>query len=64
VSEPRAYMRHIRQLGYCSRGARKYFARHSMDWSAFLRDGIPCSTLEATGDGLMIQLAQRARETG
>lgn len=64
TDEPRAYMRHIRQLRFCARGARDYFARYGLDWSAFLREGVPCSVLEATGDALMRRLANHAREVG
>ena len=55
-------MQHVRELGYCAKGARAFFARYDLDWSAFLREGLPASTLEATGDALAIKLAQRARD--
>lgn len=63
MSEPRAYMRHVRELGYCARGARDFFTRHGWAWTSFLRNGIGCADLEATGDALAIRLAQKARES-
>lgn len=62
MDEPIARMQHVRELGFCARGAREFFARHGWDWPDFLANGIPCSTLEATGDSLAISLAHRARE--
>lgn len=62
MTEAIATMRHVRELGFCSRGGREFFARYGLDWSAFLREGIAVSALEATGDGLMIKLAAHARK--
>ena len=42
----------IRALGYCSRGARAWFAQHSLDYLAFVQDGLPAQTLAALGDAL------------
>lgn len=56
-------MRHIRQAKMCSHGARKFFARHNLDWSAFLREGIPAEQLEATGDVMAIRVCEVARST-
>lgn len=49
--------------GYCARGARAWFARHGLDWTAFVRDGLPASVLEATGDALALTLVEHARKT-
>lgn len=45
----------------CSRGARKFFIRHGLDWSDFLKNGIPASKLEATGDYMALQVVEVAR---
>jgi hypothetical protein len=55
-------MRHMRQAGYCSRGVRAFFERHALDWSAFLKGGIPAAALEATGDAMAARVAKLARE--
>ena len=53
---------HLREIGYCNRGARLWFQRHGLDWSAFLRTGLPCETFEATGDAMALRLVKHARE--
>lgn len=55
-------MRHIRKCKMCSRGARAFFERHGLDWVAFLKEGVPVETLEATGDAMAIQVSTAARE--
>lgn len=47
--------------GFCSRMAREFARRNGLDWAAFVRDGIPASTLEQTGDAMAIHLAAWAR---
>lgn len=44
----------IASIAYCRRGARKFFADRGLDWSEFLKNGIPISTLE-TFDDVMVQ---------
>jgi hypothetical protein len=61
VSAPRAYMRHLRELGFCARGGRDFWARQGWDWSEFLSVGIEADKLEATGDALAQQVAALAR---
>jgi len=53
--------RHIRELGYCNRGARAFFERHGLDWRAFLAAGIPASRLAATGDAMAMKAVERAQ---
>lgn len=48
-------------IGYCGRGARVWFARHGLDWGDFVRDGLPASVLEATGDALAQRVVDHAR---
>lgn len=42
----------MRALDYCNRGAREWFARHGLDWSRFIIEGLPATDLLATGDHL------------
>lgn len=51
----------MRALKYCSRGVRDFFKRHDLDYSDFLKNGIPASTLEATGDAMAKAVAEVAR---
>lgn len=42
----------MRALEYCNRGARQWFARHGLDWAAFISAGLPAAQLLATGDAM------------
>jgi len=53
-------MRHVRQARMCSRGARAFFARHGLDYSRFLREGLPAEDIRATGDAMAITVAELA----
>lgn len=53
---------HCRELGYCSRGVRDFFARHSLDWQEFLNDGVPANMLENTGDAIALAVVAHARK--
>lgn len=48
--------------GFCARGGRRWFARHGLDWSDFVRSGIEDKLLVATGDGLALALVEHARK--
>lgn len=61
MSEIKVTMRHVRQCKMCSRGARAFFERHGLDWSEFLRAGLPVAVLEQTGDAMALQAAAAAR---
>lgn len=54
----------MRELGYCNRGAREFFARHGLDWRAFLAGGIDADRLLATGDAMALKVVDRARAEG
>lgn len=54
-------MRDIREAKMCSRGTRAFFQRHGLDWSAFLKNGIPAEKLAATGDPMALQVVEVAR---
>ncbi len=55
-------MKHLREIGLCSRGARAWFERHGFDWSDFLADGIDAKKLEATGDHYALAVCDHARK--
>lgn len=59
--DPIVTMRHIRQANMCSGGPRKFFAKHGLDWSDFLTNGIPASKLLATGDAMAEIVVEIAR---
>ena len=62
TDEPRVTMVHIRQARLCARGARAFFLRYGLDWTGFLRNGIPAADLESTGDALTARVCALARE--
>jgi hypothetical protein len=55
-------MEHCRSLRYCARGVRELFARYGLDFSDFLKNGIPADRLlEATNnDGMCIAAVEVA----
>lgn len=50
--------------GFCASKSRDFFARHGMDWRAFITDGLPEEDFLATGDALAIALVDHARKVG
>ena len=55
-------MRHVRAAGMCSRGARRFFNQHNLDWTTFLSEGLPAEVIEATGDPNAQKVVAIARE--
>lgn len=53
---------HMDELGYCARGARRWFDRMGLDWPAFVRDGIDAEVLLATGDAMAARLVQHVMD--
>lgn len=60
--EPKVTMAHLRRVHFCARGARAFCARYGLDWARFVREGLPVSELEATGDALATRVCALARE--
>lgn len=54
---------HLREIGYCNRGARQFFARHGLDWRAFLAQGLPAESFERTGDAMALKLVKHAKDS-
>ena len=51
----------LRAAKMCSRGARRFFEQHDLDWQDFLKNGIPASVLAATGDHMALTLVEKTR---
>lgn len=62
MSEVTVRMSHCRELRYCSYGVREFFKKHGMDYSKFLKEGLPASEmLEACNhDGMVKDLVEVA----
>lgn len=52
---------HSHRVGFCRKGGRRFFSRYGLDWTEFVRSGIPASKLLATGDALALILVAHAR---
>lgn len=51
----------VREVDLCVRGARNWFASHSLDFRVFLIEGYPIEVIEATGDALGKRVADHVR---
>lgn len=53
-------MEHCRKLRYCSRGVRNFFEKHGLDYTDFLKNGIPYQELyeASNGDGMVTALEE------
>lgn len=53
----------LRSLRYCARGVREFFARHELDYSDFLQNGIPAEKLLAASgnDAMAVAAVEVAR---
>jgi hypothetical protein len=52
---------HVRAAGLCVHGTRTWFARHGLDFRAFLREGVQANVLLATGDAMALRVVEVAR---
>ena len=52
--------RHCRELGYCNRGLRSWFAREGLDWPSFIKHGIDAEVLKATNNAMADRAIARA----
>lgn len=53
---------HFTKIGYCRRGSRRFFQRHRLDWSTFLKHGIEADVLRATRDAMAVRLVEFVEE--
>lgn len=51
---------HVRAVGLCANGTRTWFARHDLDFRAFLREGIDADSLLTTGDAMALRVVSYA----
>lgn len=52
----RVTIQDLRASRLCFQGARPWFARHGLNWQAFLREGLEAEVLAATGDALALRV--------
>jgi hypothetical protein len=58
----RVYRRHAQKAGLCARGSRVWAAQNGIDYSEYLKHGVPVERLEAIGDYFALLLVRTARE--
>lgn len=51
----------LRTVKYCANGSKAFFTRYGLDWRSFVKNGIPASELEATGDAMAIKICEVVR---
>ena len=51
----------VRAAGLCVNGSRAWFARHGLDFRAFVREGLDAETLLATGDAMALRVVNYAQ---
>lgn len=61
MNEPVVTVAHIRAAGLCMRGARAWAARHGVDWSRFVREGVPLTAFAGCDDPLLARVLTEAR---
>lgn len=54
--------RDLQAMRYCNKGTREFFQRHGLDWSRFIKEGLPEEEFIATGDHMALKLVEFARE--
>lgn len=52
--------RHCRELGYCNRGLRAWFAREGLDWTDFVKHGIAAEILRQRDNAMAERAIARA----
>lgn len=62
MSDVIVFIRHIRQVSHCSRGARDFFHNHNLNWQDFLENGIKSSILEEIDDYMARQVVDCAKK--
>lgn len=62
ADDPQVYVRHVRAAKICTGGSREWAASYDLSWSDFVKNGLPASVLEATGDPFALRAAAAARE--
>ncbi len=52
----------VRARRWCVSGAREFCRAHQLDWQQFVREGLPCSVMLATGNDMARQLVEDVRK--
>ena len=58
----RVYHRHVRSMGLCNKGLRKWLSDRGVDWNDFLENGVDANILTASGDHPALEAVRIATE--
>lgn len=58
----RVFMRHARQVAFCSKGMRYFAHKHELDFIRFVREGLDESELRKTGDQTALMAIEAAHK--
>lgn len=63
MSEVIVHAKHLQgKPRLCIRGVKQWCARNGVSFMSFMRNGVPASQIESTGDSLAMIAVQRARD--
>jgi hypothetical protein len=51
-----------RGIRFCNRGMRAFFERHKLDWTTFIKEGLPEEEILATGDAMAEEVVYQAHK--
>ena len=55
-------MEHMRALGYCRRGIKKFYDQKGWDWKNFLANGTPEEDLINADDAMALKVIEQMRK--
>lgn len=64
MSEIIVRIEHLRALGYCAKGLRRWFADRGIDYLEVVENGVAADILLATGDAMAIAAVDYAGACG
>lgn len=62
IDDPIITVQHVRDAGLCVRGARQWLTLNGLSLEHLIRQGYPCSQIEALNDAMGNKVAKLARE--
>jgi hypothetical protein len=58
----RVTIQDIREVGYCSRGGREFFARYGLNWPLFVQEGVDLEVLEKIPDPMCQRVVELVKQ--
>ncbi len=54
-------LQHVRSLGYCLKGIKKFLIKHNLDWKTFLKEGLPEEIITNINDEMAAKAIEQMR---